>query len=84
MSGSSEEHLLALSPGDLLGAFRTVYRRYHHLVLKVTSNPTDSTVLTRLSDELDEYLVLVNQVWFLKIFITANNTDQYTSIPPSL
>lgn len=62
MSGSSEEHLLALSPGDLLGAFCTVYRRYHHLVLEVTSNPTDSTVLARLGDELDEYLALVNQV----------------------
>lgn len=57
-----EENISALSPDKLLGAFRTHYRRYEHLVREATSNPTDSTVLARLGDELDEYLALVIQV----------------------
>jgi hypothetical protein len=41
--------------GDLLGAFRTHYSRFEHAVREVMSNPTDSTVLARLGDDLDEF-----------------------------
>ena len=64
MSSSGEEHPPSLIPDELLGAFRTHYWRYEHLVREATSNPTDSTVLARLGDELDEYIALVIEVWF--------------------
>lgn len=59
---SSDEHLSRLDPNELLEAFRTHYRHYEHLVHEATSNTTDSTVLARLGDELDEYLALVIEV----------------------
>lgn len=49
-------------PGDLLDAFRTHYLRFERLVTEATTHATDSTVLARLGDELDEYTNLVNEV----------------------
>lgn len=75
MSSTSEEHLSALNPDELLGAFRTRYRRYEHLVLEATSNPTDSVILARLGDELDEYLALVIKVSFKNLIIITDNGE---------
>lgn len=47
---------------DLLDAFRFHYRRYEHLVQEATRSATDSTVIARLGDEVDEYINLVNEV----------------------
>ena len=49
-------------PQELLAAFWTHYRRLEHLVTEATMHATDSTVLARLGDELDEYINLVIQV----------------------
>ena len=49
-------------PQELLVAFQTHYHRLEHLVTEATTHATDSTVLTRLGDELDEYINLVIQV----------------------
>lgn len=47
---------------DLLSAFRNNYCRYEYLVHEATEAATDSTVLSRLGDEIDEYIKLVNEV----------------------
>ena len=49
-------------PQELLAAFRTHYHGLEHLVTEATMHATDSTVLARLGDELDEYINLVIQV----------------------
>ena len=38
------------------------YCHYEDLVHEATLNPTDSMVLTRLGDEIDEYLALVTNI----------------------
>ena len=75
MPSASKEHLSALNPDKLLGTFRTCYWHYEYLVQEATSNPTDSTVLARLDDALDEYLALMIRVSFEIIIIIANNTE---------
>ena len=52
----------ALDHNELLGAFQTHYRCYKCLVLEATLNPVDLTVLTRLGDDVDEFLTLVTEV----------------------
>lgn len=47
---------------ELLDEFRAHYRRYENLVRAATLNPTDSTVLERLGDELDVFIALVIEV----------------------
>lgn len=49
-------------PENLLDAFRIHYRRYERLVLQATQAATDTTVLARLGDEVDEYIRIVNEV----------------------
>ena len=49
-------------PQELLTAFQTHYHHLEHLVTEATMHATDSTVLTRLGDELDEYINLIIQV----------------------
>ena len=49
-------------PQELLTAFWTHYHHLEHLVTEATTHATDSTVLTRLGDKLDEYINLVIQV----------------------
>lgn len=48
---------------DLLNAFRIHYRRYERLVTQATQAATDSTVLARLGDEVDEFLKTLNEVF---------------------
>ena len=47
---------------DFLDAFWMHYHRFKHLVTEATNSATDSTVLTRLGDKLEEYINLVNEV----------------------
>ena len=49
-------------PHDLLSAFRIHYRRFEHAIQEASVNPTDSTVLARLGDDLDEFANLVIEV----------------------
>lgn len=49
-------------PSELLDAFRSNYHCYERLVMEAVTHATDSTILARLGDELDEYLNLVNEV----------------------
>lgn len=51
-------------PQELLDAFRMHYYHFENLVTEATHSATDSTVLTRLGNELEEYINLVNEVNF--------------------
>ena len=55
---------------NILDAFRANYVAFERLVVEAMINPTDSTVLARLGDDLDTYLVLVNKVCLLSIVST--------------
>jgi hypothetical protein len=46
---------------DLLVAFRTVYHQFEQAIRDVLLNPTDSTILAQLGDDLDEFAVLAIQ-----------------------
>ena len=47
---------------DLIAAFRTYYYQFVKSVEEAALSPTDSTVLNRLGDRIDEYQALVIQV----------------------
>lgn len=47
---------------ELLGEFRRRYHQFSEAILENSQNGSDSIVLERLGDRLDEYLILVNQV----------------------
>ncbi|KAJ7020748.1 hypothetical protein C8F04DRAFT_973698 [Mycena alexandri] len=47
--------------GELLDAFRSHYHRFQTSVTAITQNPTDSVVIARLGDDLDEYARLVQE-----------------------
>jgi hypothetical protein len=47
---------------DLLSAFRIHYRRFESAIADVLTTPTDSTVVARIGDDLDEFSALVTQV----------------------
>lgn len=53
---------LEQTPGSLLAAFRLHYRRFEQAVAEALINPTDSTVLARLGDDIDEFATLASQV----------------------
>ena len=55
-------HQAAADPQILVDAFRSHYSHYEHLVREAILNPTDSTILAHLGDELDSYLQLVVEV----------------------
>ncbi len=44
---------------DLLDAFRHHYFRYEAIVREATTHATDSTVLARIGDDLDEYATIL-------------------------
>ena len=44
---------------DLLDAFRNHYFRYEAIVGEAITQATDSTVLARIGDDLDEYAILL-------------------------
>ena len=47
---------------DLLDAFRSHYFRYETIVREAITLATDSTVLARIGDDLDEYSTLLAEV----------------------
>lgn len=47
---------------ELLAEFRRRYHRFGEAIVEASENGSDSNVLERLGDDLDEYLVLANQV----------------------
>ena len=47
---------------DLLSAFHVHYHRFEHAIQEALVNTTDSTVLARLGDDLDEFSHLVTTV----------------------
>ena len=47
---------------DLIATFRTYYYQFVKSVEEAAQSPTDSTVLNRLGDRIDEYRALVTQV----------------------
>ena len=49
---------------DLLAGFRTHFHRYSQAVHEAIQNSSDSTVLARLGDDLDEFGGLVAEVSF--------------------
>lgn len=62
--------------GDLLGAFRTHYLRFEGAVREALLYPTDSTVLARLGDDLDEFASLAIAVSNV-IFIIYSNCKAF-------
>ncbi|KAJ6502998.1 hypothetical protein DFH09DRAFT_1252019 [Mycena vulgaris] len=50
------------APGDLLNAFRAHYNCFQASVTAIVQTPTDSIVIGRLGDDLDEFVQLVRQV----------------------
>lgn len=46
----------------LLDAFRTHYHRFNTAIHSACGGQTDSVVLARLGDDIDQYLNLVNEV----------------------
>lgn len=57
------------NPQNLLDAFRVHYTRFETLVHQAVINPTDSVVLARLGDDLDEFLAMVVEVRILTIIM---------------
>jgi len=51
-----------LNPLTLLDAFRLHYSRFETVIGEAVTHPTDSTVLARIGDDLDEYAALVQEV----------------------
>ncbi len=47
---------------DLLDAFRHHYLRYETIVREAITRTTDSTVLARIGDDLDEYAMMLAEV----------------------
>jgi hypothetical protein len=58
---SNIEHIQS---SDLLIAFQTHYHRFEHAINDALLNPTDSTVLARLGDDLDKFSNLVAEVCY--------------------
>lgn len=50
------------NPPHPLDAFRNHYNRFETLVRQAVANPTNSTIVARLGDDLDEFLRLVIEV----------------------
>jgi hypothetical protein len=67
MSGEQPTDSTLVSPDDLLAAFREHYHRFTQAVNDTISNATDSIVLARLGDALDEYSGLVNEVCLVSL-----------------
>ena len=59
---SSTTNISSESATALLEAFREHYHRFSHTIGQACQNPTDSVVLSRIGDDLDEFLALANEV----------------------
>lgn len=60
---------------SLLDAFRTHYHRLKSALEEAHKGQTDSTVLQRLGDDLEEYWTLLSQVVH-PFFLTPNDITQ--------
>jgi hypothetical protein len=49
-------------PQSLLDAFRIYYHRFERAVHEIVTVPSDTTMIARLGDDLDEFLSLVIEV----------------------
>lgn len=61
-STQNGNHDINTPPSNLLAAFRTQYSRFELTIQDALLNPTDSTVLARLGDDLDEFAIMVAEV----------------------
>lgn len=61
--GASDVERLLQPQQDLLSAFRIHYHRFERAIQEASVNTTDSTVLARLGDDLDEFSHLVTTVY---------------------
>lgn len=59
-SGSQQTPVNAAN--DLLSAFRIHYHQFQLAVTEALNEDTDTTVVERLGDDLDEFTALVNEV----------------------
>ena len=50
------------TPGNLLAAFQTQYSTFELAIQDTLLDPTDSTVIARLGDDLNEFTVMVSEV----------------------
>lgn len=57
---------------DLLSAFRINYSKFERAIQEAVVDATDSTVLARLGDDLDEFANLVIEVYVLYISRTTH------------
>jgi hypothetical protein len=55
-------HLNPTSRSELLEAFRSHYQRFERSVHDAVTNSSDTVVLWRLGDDLDQYISLVTEV----------------------
>ena len=55
---------------DLLDAFRYHYFRYEAVIREAITHTTDSTVLARIGDDLDEYATILAEVSLLCIALS--------------
>ena len=69
-----------IQSSDLLIAFWTHYRRFEHAINDALLNPTDSTVLARLGDDLDEFLNLVAEVLLNHSILLTEDLPQNANI----
>jgi len=58
----NRDHDVNMVPSDLLTAFRMRYSRFELAIQDALLYPTDSTVLARLGDDLDEFATMVAEV----------------------
>ena len=69
MSHSNPTETGGLSSEALLTAFRLHYHRFDRTIHEILAAPTDSVVLARLGDDVDEYSVIVNEVHYYSLLL---------------
>lgn len=74
MSWNSGNDEVTVAPNELLAEFRVHFSRFESAVHHTLSNPTDSTVLARLGDDLDEFAILAIEVSHLIFLLVPDRT----------
>ena len=64
-----------LNPLHLLDAFCLHYYHFQTVVVEAITNLTNSTVLARIGDDLDEYTALVHEASLLNTLFTPFTMD---------
>jgi len=70
MSHSNPTETGGQSAGPLLTAFRLQYHRFDRSIREILATPTNSVVLARLGDDVDEYSVIVNEVHYYSLLLS--------------